>query len=325
MKWKSGTLFMLSMHAFLSGQHDGLAAQKGMQADRAPSQIVEWNSANVQHIYGLPDAKPKDRGALSVSSAGLSFTGKANSSVIPLRSIIAVGAGNERVELWGMKGRILRMAMPHEGGLVAAAFMHHRVDMLTVEFNDSKGGYHGAVFFVPAKEADDALLFFANLPTTHHESMNSVCESGSVKPRTVLVPAPNWDQVEVPAAYRALVYEHLVERLLRSKGSDRVYRDGENDPQQGCPQYTIRLSITGFKAGSQVQRAWTGPVGMFAGTTQMVFDAAITDASGKLDIDEQTKATIRGESESINVADGVARKLTKQFASAQRKANDGRF
>lgn len=325
MKWKSGTLFVLSMRAFLSGQHYALAAQKDMQADRAQSQIVEWNSPSVQHIYGLPDVKPKDRGALTVSAAGLNFTGKANSSVIPLRSIIAVGAGNERVELWGMKGRILRMAIPNSGGLAAAAFMHHRVDMLTVEFNDSKGAYHGAVFFLPAKEADDALRFFANMPTTHHESMNRVCESGSVKPRTVLLPAPNWDQVEVPAAYRALVYEHVVERLLRSKGIDRVYRDGENDPQQGCPQYTIRLSITGFKAGSQVQRAWTGPVGMFAGTTQMVFDTAITDASGKLDIHEQTKATIRGESESTNVADGVARKLTKQFAAAQKRSNDGRL
>jgi hypothetical protein len=262
----------------------------------------------------------KEKGTLAVSATGLSFTSKVTNSVIPLPSIIAVGAGNQRVELWGMKGRILRMAIPNGGGLAAAAFMHHRVDMLTVEFNDSTGAYHGAVFFLPAKEADDALRSFANMPMTHHESMKSVCET--VKPRTVLVPAPNWDQVEVPAAYRALVYEHLIERLRRSKEIDRVYRYGETGPQQSCPQYTILLSVTGFKAGSQVQRAWTGPVGMFAGTTQMVFDATITDASGKLNLHEQTKATIRGESESTNVADGVAKKLAKQFSAIQKKSHD---
>jgi hypothetical protein len=108
----------------------------------------------------------KEKGTLAVSATGLSFTSKVTNSVIPLPSIIAVGAGNQRVELWGMKGRILRMAIPNGGGLAAAAFMHHRVDMLTVEFNDSTGAYHGAVFFLPAKEADDALRSFANMPMT---------------------------------------------------------------------------------------------------------------------------------------------------------------
>jgi hypothetical protein len=284
MKWISGASLILSMQVFLCGPDHALAAQERVQDDGAQSQIVEWNSPSVQHVDGLPDAKAKEKGTLTVNATGLSFTGRGSRSVIPLRSIIAVGAGNQRVELWGMKGHILRMAIPNGGGLAAAAFMHHRVDMLTVEFDDSAGAYHGAVFFLPAKEADDALRSFANMPMIHQVSTNSLCESDSVKPRTVIVPAPNWDRVEVPAAYRALVYEHLIERLGRSKGIDRVYRDGESDPQQGCSQYTIRLSITGFKPGSQVQRAWTGPVGMFAGTTQMVFDATITDASGKLDI-----------------------------------------
>jgi len=55
----------------------------------------------------------------------------------------------------------------------------------------------------------------------------------------------------------------------------------------------------------------------------MGFDAAITDASGNLDLREQTKATVRGESESTNVADGVANKFAKQF-SAQKRLDDRR-
>ena len=49
----------------------------------------------------------------------------------------------------------------------------------------------------------------------------------------------------------------------------------------------------------------------------MGFDAAITDASGNLDLREQTKATVRGESESTNVADGVANKFAKQFSASK--------
>jgi len=315
-------LLLLSIHVLLGGGREALAAQSGLQPNGASAPAAQWNSDNVQHLYGLPDAKANEKGVLAIQTNELSFTGKSSHSAIPLGSIIAVGAGNQRVELWGVKGRILRMAIPEGGGLVAATFLHHRVDMLTVEFSDSKGAYRSAVFILPASDADGAVQAFSKMPMIPRAVESSVCQSGEVKPRTVLVSAPNWDQAKVPVAYRSLVYEHLINRLQHAKGVDQVYRDGEAAPQQGCPQYTIQLTITGFKTGSQVQRAWSGPAGMFLGTTQMVFDATITDATGKLNVHEQTKATVRGESESINVVDAVAKKLTKQFSAAQKKLGE---
>jgi hypothetical protein len=140
-----------------------------------------------------------------------------------------------------------------------------------------------------------------------------------VKPGSVLVSAPTWDQIEVPAAYRALVYEHLIDRLQHLQGIGHVYRDGESDAEAGCPQYTVHISIAGFTQGSQVKRAVMGPVGMFVGTTQMTFDTTFTDASGRWNAQEQVKATVRGESESTNVADSVAKTLAKRYASAKKE------
>jgi hypothetical protein len=119
----------------------------------------------------------------------------------------------------------------------------------------------------------------------------------------------------VPAVYRALVYERLFDRLRQEKGVHRVYRDGENNAQQACPEYTMQLSISGFKQGNQVKRAVLGPVGFFVGTTQMKFDATVTDASGKVRMHQQITATVRGETESTNVATSVAKKLAKQYAA----------
>src|SRR6266704_1993213 len=130
-------------------------AQAVSGSTNAPSAM--WSSQNVQHAYGLPQAKPNDKGTLTVTSEGVSFTGKAERFTIQRPSVIAVSAGNQRVELWGMKGRLLRMAIPDGGGLAAAGVMQHRVDTLTVEFSDSKGGYHGAVFLLPANEAERAV------------------------------------------------------------------------------------------------------------------------------------------------------------------------
>jgi hypothetical protein len=191
--------------------------------------------------------------------------------------------------------------------------------MLTVEFNDSRGGYHGAVFYLPANEAERALQSFAQMPPVPREDVKDVCHRRPVKTGSVLVSAPTWDQIQVPAAYRALVYEHLIDRLQRLEGIGHIYRDGESNAEAGCPQYTVHVSIAGFTQGSQVKRAVMGPVGMFVGTTQMTFDATFTDASGRWNTHEQVKAAVRGESESTNVADSVAKTIAKHYASAKKE------
>jgi hypothetical protein len=320
----TGATLLLLLHAllFITYPAEAASPHQGIPANNDLSQTVEWTSGEAQHVYGLPEVKPKEKGALAIYASGLSFTGKTGSAVIPIRSVIAVSAGNQRVELWGMKGRLLRMAIPNGGGLAAAAVMHHRVDMLTVEFSDSRGGYHGAVFLLPANEADRALRSFSQTPVVPREISDNACQDGFVNPHSVLVAVPTWDQAEVPAAYRALIYEHLLDRLHQVNGIGHVYRDGADNNHQGCPQYSMQLAISGFKQGSQVKRAVMGPVGFFAGTTQMTFDATITDASGKVSMQEQVKATVRGESESTNVAADVAKKLAKRYAAVLKKTGD---
>lgn len=313
----AGSLLFLLAQAIICMPHAVFSATT--PADLARPEPAAWKSSIVHHAYGLPGAKPKEKGTLTVNSEGLTFTGKSGGSSIQRPSVIAVSAGNERVELWGMKGRLLRMAIPENGGLAVAAILHHRVDMLTVEFSDNKGGYHGAVFLLPAHEAERALASFAQMPEVQREAASATCEGTSVRPGSVLISAPTWDQIHVPAAYRALVYERLIDRTQHLKGSGYVYRDGEDDGQMGCPQYVIHTSIAGFKQGSQVKRAVLGPAGMFVGTTQMTFDATFTDASGKLDSHQQIKATVRGETESTSVADTVAKSLAKHYSSVKKE------
>jgi hypothetical protein len=66
-----------------------------------------------------------------------------------------------------------------------------------------------------------------------------------------------------------------------------------------------------------------GPVGMFVGTTQMNFNVTFSDASGRLDTGLPIKVTVRGESESTNVADGVAKKIAKQYAKELKNVAKG--
>ncbi|MCU1324509.1 MAG: hypothetical protein JWM43_4158 [Acidobacteriaceae bacterium] len=286
----------------------------------APPVAAVWQSTQAEHVYGFPEIKHNKKGTLTLSTDTLTFTGKSGIASVPRLSVTAVSAGNQRVEIWGLGGRILRMTIPNGGGLAAASVMHHRIDMLTVEYNDGRGGTHSAVFFLPANEADQALHNFALTPPAAHGESSIVCQDAPIEPKSVLVSAPNWDQAQVPAAYRALVYEHLVDRLRNTKDVGHVYREGETGGQRSCPQYTIHIAIKAFKEGSSVKRSFMGPVGMFVGTTQMKFDVNYTDASGTIKNSEQIAATMRGESESTNVADHVAKNVAKHYTNLLKKS-----
>jgi hypothetical protein len=248
----------------------------------------------------------------------LTFTGKSATSTIDLPSIVALSAGNERVELWGMKGRLLRMAVPYGGGAAFATFMHHQRDMLTVEFVDSQGGYHGSVFYLPGNEAEQALGSITPLRLAHHDVSSVPCSIADASPNSISVEQLTAGQTDFPAAYRILVYEHIIDRLRRVQGSE-VHRDVATGGRGDCSQYTMRLSATAFKPGSQVKRASMGPVGFFVGVTQITLDLKISDAKGATLVHDQIRATQRGESESMNVIDKLAQQVVKKWAREQKE------
>src|ERR1700676_4422506 len=143
--------FLLCIHAvFCFPGQAGMAEAQSNSALVGTPHFVEWKAPGVEHAYGLPETKVHEKGALTINSGGLTFKGKSGSHSIPRSALLAVSTGSERVELWGIKGRILRMAIPNGGGLAAAGVMHHKVNMLSVEFKDPRDGYHAAVFYLPA-------------------------------------------------------------------------------------------------------------------------------------------------------------------------------
>ena len=276
-----------------------------------------WKSSHAQHVYGLPDVTPGQQGTLSIDAQGVSFTGKSDSSSVQWHSIIAFNAASESVELWGDKGRLLRLLIPFSGGLAIAAFSHHRVDDLTVEFRDSKGGYHGAVFRLPSGEAPHALARSVQIVDSHPESQDIGCERRSVQSGSVFLRISH-ETNDVPPAYRALLYEHLVDRLRRLRGMQAIYREGQQMEQGNCPQFEVHLAIAGFRSGNQVLRASTGPIGMFISPTKLTTDVTFSDLSTGQSTHRKINSTVRDDSESWSVADKAAKSLAKHFSSASR-------
>lgn len=314
----SRLLMLLPTSLLPTLSYAGAPLQNTSIAVSTPSAI--WSSAKVEHAYGVPEVKKNEKGTLTLTADVLIFSSKSSNNSISRSTITAVNSSNERIELWGTGGRILRLAMQNGTGQLAALFLHHRVDMLTVEFRDARGGFHAAVFYLPAKEAAPALAAFSQQPFTALADAKNVCPGNPVEPRSVLVEAPNWDLTQVPAAYRALVYEHLIHRLDNAKNMGRVYRDGDMGLASTCPQYTIKMAVETFKQGNQVARATLGPAGMLTSPTQLKLAVHFIDASAYSDTQEQIKAAVRTDSESSSVADAAAKNLTKHFLAITQTA-----
>ena len=108
----------------------------------APSKSVPY----VKCVIGLEHVKPNARGTLSVLPDGLEFATGKTKAEISTSSILDIFTGQEsRQTVSGPLGTAAKAAIPYGGGRVVSLFSH-QVEVLTVEYEDSNGGFHGAVF-----------------------------------------------------------------------------------------------------------------------------------------------------------------------------------
>ncbi len=109
---------------------------------------------DVKCVIGLENIKPGTKGTLTSWPNGLEFTAEKRKANITTSSIQDVFTGQEsRQDVSGMGGTLVEAAIPYGGGRFVSLFSH-KVDVLAVEYVDSNGGFHGAIFVLsPGKAA----------------------------------------------------------------------------------------------------------------------------------------------------------------------------
>jgi hypothetical protein len=104
-------------------------------------------------VIGLENIKPGATGTLASLPTGLEFSTGKTKADIATPSIQDVFTGQEsRQDVSGMGGTLVEAAIPYGGGRFVSLFSH-KVDVLTVEYVDPNGGFHGAIFVLSAGKA----------------------------------------------------------------------------------------------------------------------------------------------------------------------------
>jgi len=108
---------------------------------------------NVDCVLGLPTMKHHTMGVLTVQPGALRFASEKATADISIASILDLFTSNDSKQLFsGVGGNIARAAVPYGGGRVLALFSH-ATEVLTVEYTDADGGFHGAIFVLPKGQA----------------------------------------------------------------------------------------------------------------------------------------------------------------------------
>ena len=124
------------------------------QAAGTPSAAPSVVQTGVKLVIGGETVKNNSVGTLSVVGSSLQFAaGKKKVEVeVEASSILNISTNEDnRQDITGA-AHVATMAIPYGGGRVLALFSHH-VDVLTVEFKDASGGYHGTVFVLAQGQA----------------------------------------------------------------------------------------------------------------------------------------------------------------------------
>ena len=67
---------------------------------------------------------------------------------VNIASVRALFLGEESKQVGGLPVKLGKAAAPYGGGRVVSLFAHKKYDTLTLEYVDSDGGVHGAIFEV---------------------------------------------------------------------------------------------------------------------------------------------------------------------------------
>jgi len=106
-------------------------------------------SVQAAHVLGFESAKSNASGTLSIQDNSLQFQQEGKPAVrVQIASVQDLCLGEQSKQVGGLPMTLGKAAAPYGGGRVISLFAHKKYDTLTLEYVDTDGGFHGAMFQV---------------------------------------------------------------------------------------------------------------------------------------------------------------------------------
>ena len=276
---------------------------------------------SVRVLIGFPGFAPNVRGSLTISPTTITFADDVRSVSVNRKLVTRISDGDETIETGGLGGKLLRAAIPYGGGYVLGTITQQKVNLLTLEFLDPRGEYHGAVLVLHKEDMVSAMSTLDSSPATYDtpaKAPSPPCRATNTKLNTVRLNLIQSDpDSTLPSEDRVLLYEELIAKLTKDNTISDVYRAGDTDPGAQCAEFRLSVSVQEFKKGNQAVRASIGPLGYFIGNTRLTFHVTATDRDGATLLDRDLKKSEGSDTNSLNVTKLVTRAVVKSLRKSR--------
>jgi hypothetical protein len=135
---RRATIFLLGILGFMA--LPGLAQQPA-----AGNKAVQ--------VTGLAGVKANASGNLTLENGNLQFATSGTKVSVPVHSVEDVITENDSQRVFHGTVGTLTMFAPYGGGRFLSLF-RSKIDTLTIQYRDTDGGLHGAIFTMPLGKAD---------------------------------------------------------------------------------------------------------------------------------------------------------------------------
>jgi hypothetical protein len=118
-------------------------AQTRTEAERS----VVRSTIHVTHVLGFEGARHDANGELTIQGDTVQFQRDGSpAGQVSTSSILNISLGGEDLQVGGVPMMLGKAAVPFGGGRVVSLFSHKKYDTVTLEYLDSNGGFHVAIF-----------------------------------------------------------------------------------------------------------------------------------------------------------------------------------
>lgn len=279
-----------------------------------PEKSVASSPVHVTHVLGLEDVRRNVRGELSIENNDLRFQRAGSPAAdVSISSIQNISLGEQDKQVGGVPMMLGKAAVPFGGGRAVSLFSHKKYDSLAIEYVDSRGGLHGAIFRLAKGQGQT----FKNVLIAHGAHM-----PGSETPAPVQstpensLQAQKWsvqvDRVDpgvttLDPAFSNAIYENLLQALTKSKQFKDVFRSGDRNANDVPGVLVLKMLVEKYSPGSETRRAVT----TVTGATKLKVHMQLVTRNGQVVLERTVEGTIRFMGDNLNATNKVANRTAK--------------
>ena len=269
---------------------------------------------HVKHVLGFENVRRNASGELSIDDDNLRFHRDGSPVVqVSITSIQNISLGEEDKQVGGVPMMLGKAAVPFGTGRVVSLFSHKKYDSLSIEYLDSSGGFHGAVFRLTRGQG---LPFKHNL-MAHGAHITPPEDATSVRHITEesLDAEQQWsvqiDRVDpggttLDPCFSDAIYENLLQKLSKSKQFKHVFRSGDRNASDSGV-LVLKTLVEKYSPGSETRRAVT----TVAGATKLNVHIQLLMQNGHVVLERVVKGNVRFIGDNLRATNKVANNTAK--------------